>query len=631
MTQAAEYNQTAPGRSAPIPPPPPGQETSLDDVLAYFTPVRIVKIAIIAALFLWLFWGTLHRLALVWWTKPDWSHGLLIPFFSIGVLYYIRDRWLGVPLRPSWWGLGIMAFSLLMYLWATWWIKAIMFQDYSWWVMLVGLVVALTGWRFFARVWFPIFFILFAIRIGGVIYNPISSKMQQIAAYCAALVMQLVGMQADLTGVVITIFTHDHQQASLQVAEACSGMKILMAFMALGALIAYVVRRPWWHRGTLLLATIPIAIIANVIRVVTMGTAHYWGRPDLVSGWKHTATGLLMLPEAFLLFLLLHWVLCKLVVEEDEEGNVVDDKRLNREPVRVTPNPDRRRSAPENTDWDFARIAGKLIQPHFMVVAGLLLLAAISWNAVNKAVGAFWVKEPVPLKHALDRFPARIDHAGGGYWQMDRDWVRAYGVLDEEIEQTLGAKHPTRLRPDGAWGDGIDPDTDDPAMREEAQYIQRTYYLMGEDGEPVDRTMTALFFISYYTGEPDVVPHVPERCYLGGGYTENVDAGGYPEMDFAGHEDVSVRRVQFFGKSADQPPSNVIYFFGFNGQFEGNHNIVRLKLNTPLGKYAYYSKIEVKFPFIEDPQQHQEAAELLLKDFMPVLLQDFLPDWEKYE
>jgi exosortase/archaeosortase family protein len=493
-----------------------------------------------------------------------------------------------------------------------------------------------------------IVFILFGIRIGGVLYNPMSTKLQQIAAKASTVVIQLMGIQVDISGVVITLITRAGTPAPLQVAEACSGMKIMMAFVALGALMAYMARRPWWHRPTLLLATFPIAIAANFFRVVLMGLAHYFGKPELVQGIWHDMTGLLMLPVAFGLFYLLHWIMSKLVVVEvtDEQGEVIAssdqgprsdfiaDAREFFERVgggiasigQGLANPDKGLKP-----W-LRRIMPSLRERHFVIAATTMLVLAASWSIVNATVGAFFVKHPIPLKQALDRFPLEIASSDGNVWRVPEKYRKEAYVIPPEIEKTLGAKHPTRLRDGGAWAEGGEAKgvKDSADLLLQPQYIQRIYILTDESGRVADPRMTAYFFISYYTGEPDNVPHVPERCYLGSGHTQNVDVSGFPKLDIGMEKPLNVRRVQFIGQESitqRQIVSNVIYFFGFNGEFSGDHREVRLKLNSPFGKYAYYAKVEVKFPGIEDDQVHERAAEKLLADFVPIVVNDFFPDW----
>jgi exosortase/archaeosortase family protein len=105
-------------------------------------------------------------------------------------------------------------------------------------------------------------------------------------------------------------------QPPLNVAEACSGLRMLMAFAALGTAMAYLMRDlPRWVRFTLMASTVPIAVLANILRITGMGLAYPW-YPGVTSGDLHGVLGLLMLVPAVGMFLLLEWLLPRLWIPE---------------------------------------------------------------------------------------------------------------------------------------------------------------------------------------------------------------------------------------------------------------------------------------------------------------------------
>jgi exosortase len=113
---------------------------------------------------------------------------------------------------------------------------------------------------------------------------------------------------------------------TLDIAQACSGMRLLMAMTALGIAIAFVSERPLWQRLTMILACLPIALLCNVIRVTTPGFFVVFGRDDLARGTAHQLLGLMMLAVAFTLYMTMSYVLSHLVVEgepeKDDEGGL---------------------------------------------------------------------------------------------------------------------------------------------------------------------------------------------------------------------------------------------------------------------------------------------------------------------
>jgi exosortase len=115
----------------------------------------------------------------------------------------------------------------------------------------------------------------------------------------------------------------------LNVAEACSGMRLLMAFVALGVAMAYLHYRPLWQRLILVASTIPIAILCNMVRVSTTGFIYIFGNPKYAQGIYHDGLGMAMLPLAFCLYGVIAWFMSSLFVEEDEEPSADVIERRN--------------------------------------------------------------------------------------------------------------------------------------------------------------------------------------------------------------------------------------------------------------------------------------------------------------
>jgi exosortase/archaeosortase family protein len=122
-------------------------------------------------------------------------------------------------------------------------------------------------------------------------------------------------VQADLTGNIINITNPTTLKTSpMSVAEACSGMRMLIAFVALGAAVALVATRMWWKRIALLLLAVPVALFLNVIRVAVLGILTLWDG-ELSQGEAHTFIGTLLLVPGFMLYMAVVWALHKAVPE----------------------------------------------------------------------------------------------------------------------------------------------------------------------------------------------------------------------------------------------------------------------------------------------------------------------------
>ncbi len=280
-----------------------------------------VRMLIIAGLFLFLFHNEIGRVVRRWLTDSSWSHGFLIPLFSLYFINQHKKEILSLQTRSNYLGLfflicGIVFYALngaspsgYAYL-----------QPISMIAVLGAVVLFLGGWRLVKYMWLPIAFLVFAVPLPQRYYVAFTMPMRHLAAKVAAALLNLVsGLEATASGVVIdVIYKGQHLEPALNVAEACSGMRLLMAFLALGVAMAYLHYRPAWQRIILLASTIPIAILCNIVRVTITGFIYVLLHPRYTQGIYHDMLGLGMLPLAFALYGFLAWFMSSLFIEEGE-------------------------------------------------------------------------------------------------------------------------------------------------------------------------------------------------------------------------------------------------------------------------------------------------------------------------
>jgi len=196
--------------------------------------------------------------------------------------------------------------------------------------MLASVVIFLGGWPVFRIVWLPILFLLFAIPIPARLHWEIAMPLRKLASVVASAILNgLPYITCSHEGVVIHgFYSKAGETFSLNVAEACSGMRILRTFIALGVAMAYLEYRPWIHRVVLLASTIPIAVFCNMLRVLITGIIHVYLSHEMSSGTPHMILGMVMLVVAFGLYGLLAWIMNRIYVEESEqtEGVLVVEK-----------------------------------------------------------------------------------------------------------------------------------------------------------------------------------------------------------------------------------------------------------------------------------------------------------------
>jgi exosortase len=281
-----------------------------------------VKVAILGALLVWFFYIEISRTVHRWTADPSWSHGFLIPAFSLYFLYQNRRKILDLTARPSWFcGLGSLVFVLVVYWYNTVLLK-FSYGDALIFIAAIGATVLFVGgWALLKQTWLPIAYLFFAVPLPGRLYTQITQPMQGFAAQVASVVLNVIPqLEATLRGVVIDVtYRGLPLEPSLQVAEACSGMRLLMAFVALGVAMMYLHWRPIWQRVILLLTTVPIAILCNVIRVIITALIYIFWDPKYAQGVYHDLLGMLMLPLAFLFYGMIAWLMSNLFVDEDAE------------------------------------------------------------------------------------------------------------------------------------------------------------------------------------------------------------------------------------------------------------------------------------------------------------------------
>ena len=253
------------------------------------------QVGILLLLSLGLYWGTLTRLVAQWWHDPNFSHGFFVPLFSAFVLWQERDRLKRIPPRPSWFGLLILAAALSLLIVGQ--LGAELFLSrFSLLLLLAGAVVLFLGWRWFRAVLFPWAFLLLMIPIPALIFNQITFPLQLRASRVAAFMLPLLGVPVLAEGNVIQL-----PVMSLEVAEACSGIRSLMSLAALAIIYGYLAEKRIWVRWVLAIASVPIAILANSVRIIGTGLlVQYWD-PDKAEGYFHASWGWIIFVISLLL------------------------------------------------------------------------------------------------------------------------------------------------------------------------------------------------------------------------------------------------------------------------------------------------------------------------------------------
>ncbi len=242
-----------------------------------------------------LYYPVLTRLAADWWNDPESSHGPIVPAFSLFVIWHSQNRWASLPVRPSWSGLVIIMAALGILVTGVLGVEFFLARS-SFVLLLAGFIVYFLGWNYFKEFFFPWAFLVLMIPIPSIIFNHIAFPLQLLASNFSAWALELIGIPVLQEGNVIQL-----ARTVLEVAEACSGIRSLLTLITLAIIYGYFLETRLSRRIILALAAVPIAVVANGLRVFGTGVlAHHWS-PEAAEGFFHTFSGWLIFVIAMLL------------------------------------------------------------------------------------------------------------------------------------------------------------------------------------------------------------------------------------------------------------------------------------------------------------------------------------------
>lgn len=282
-------------------------------VLGIFTPMGLAMIGALGIVFVALFYRWFQRQHM--WSSErveDWGHAYVIPLISLYIIWQSRESIARLRTEVFWPGLAPFLLGIMTYFAGVVTIRNHMIQGFAIVLTVFGLTLLLTGPRLMKYLFIPIGYLVFAVTVSESIMLSITFKLQLVASKGAYLVLNLIGTPFDWFSVAIDGNRLDILRGTtvipMNVAEACSGMRMVVAFLALAVAVALLACKQWWQRTALLLLAAPVAILMNVVRVTVLGLVSL-GNPDLASGDAHTLIGTLLLFPSLLLFLGIVWAL----------------------------------------------------------------------------------------------------------------------------------------------------------------------------------------------------------------------------------------------------------------------------------------------------------------------------------
>ena len=250
-----------------------------------------------------LYSSILYRLVLQWWKDPNFSHGFFVPAFAGFILWQNRARLTQMEVAPSAWGLLLILFALCVLVLGVFGAELFL-SRVSLLLLSAGLIVFFLGWHWFREVLFPWAFLIFMIPIPVIVLSQITFPLQILASKTAATTLAFAGVPVLREGNLINL-----PAMQLEIAEACSGIRSLLSLTTLAIMYGYLLETRIWIRIALALASIPIAVAANGLRIFGTGMlVQYWD-PDKAEGFFHLFSGWLIFVVSLAMLFLVHRLL----------------------------------------------------------------------------------------------------------------------------------------------------------------------------------------------------------------------------------------------------------------------------------------------------------------------------------
>lgn len=277
----------------------------------------ILALGLLLGITIWSHRTTMISLSSIWWNDDDSSAGQLVPLVSAFLIWHDRKRLRECPLVPCWWGgISLLVFSQVAHLYGLLYGARPSISQYGLVLTVAGLVLMVAGWQVVRRVAWILLLLCLMVPLPGVVHNLISGPLQRVATTGSVFLLEALGASVTRRGNIVML----GEDTALAVAEACSGLRMLMAFVIVAAFIAYMVRRPRWQKGVLLLSSIPVAVVCNIVRIFVTAVLILYVSSEAGDKFFHDFAGLVMMPIAVMLLFGELSLMGRIVIPESESS-----------------------------------------------------------------------------------------------------------------------------------------------------------------------------------------------------------------------------------------------------------------------------------------------------------------------
>ncbi len=264
---------------------------------------RFVSWLLIGLLLLTVYYRVAGKLIFDWYDLPDYSHGFLVPLFSLFLVWENRAALRKIPIQQSWKGMPFILIGISLLILGVYGADLFL-SRVSFLFILSGLIWTLLGPRLLKELRFPILVLLLAVPFPQIVFNQITFPLQLLASRLASAILPVFGVPVLNEGNVIEL-----PAMKLEVAEACSGIRSLMSLFTLAVFYGYFIEKTTTRRVLLALASIPIAVFANAARITGTGLCVQYWDPEKAMGFFHEFSGWVMFVISLVCLYLVHRIM----------------------------------------------------------------------------------------------------------------------------------------------------------------------------------------------------------------------------------------------------------------------------------------------------------------------------------
>jgi len=268
-------------------------------------------LAVLSALLIYSYWPSLVTLPSTW-SNPQYQHGWIVPALTVGLLLWWRQPVASVSTSARATGLALLGASFAIRL-AFAYFRVKTFDMYTFVPALAGVFLLVGGWNMARWAWVPIGLLIFMYPLPEGHQRYLTGPLQTFNTIVATFLLQTLGFDALRDGNLIRL----GEEHVMNVVDACAGLKMLTIFVWLAAVVIAVAGLEWWENLVIAISAIPIAIIANTLRITTAGMLYGVSTEWAESFHDSTPAAVLMMGLAVGFILLEMKILSYVIVKDD--------------------------------------------------------------------------------------------------------------------------------------------------------------------------------------------------------------------------------------------------------------------------------------------------------------------------